>query len=256
MQWTDEAVVIGTRRHGESSVIVELMTREHGRHVGLVRGGRSRRLRPVLQPGNGVTATWRARLDEHLGYLAVEPLVERAAGLMENPAAIYGIQATSALLRLLPEREAHPRLYDRLNEILEAFGDPVLAAALIARLETRLLEDLGFGLDLDQCAVTGSNDDLAYVSPKTGRAVTRSAGERYRDRLLPLPAFLIDGHESAVPSRSDIAAAFRLTGYFLARHVYDPRGLPLPEARLTFLAWLARASTEIPAALEWPTDRL
>jgi DNA repair protein RecO (recombination protein O) len=241
MQWIDEGIVIGTRRHGETSVIVELMTRAHGRHLGLVRGGRSRRLRPVLQPGNSMTATWRARLDEHLGYYAVEPTIDRAGRLIESPAAIYGIQAVAALLRLLPERETHPRLFDFLTAILEAFEDPPLAAALIARFEVLLLEDLGFGLDLDQCAVTGANDGLAYVSPKTGRAVTRSAGDPYRGRLLDLPAFLLDPAAGAVPPQSEVAAAFRLTGYFLARHVLDPRGLQLPEARAAFLTWLGRA---------------
>jgi DNA repair protein RecO (recombination protein O) len=241
MQWIDEAIVIGTRRHGETSLIVELMTRGHGRHLGLVRGGRGRRWRPVLQPGNTVSATWRARLDEHLGTSAVEPVVDRAARLMESAAAIYGVQATAALLRLLPEREAHPRLFEFLEAILEAFDEPRLAAALIARLEVLLLEDLGFGLDLDQCAVTGGNDDLAFVSPKTGRAVTRSAGEPYEGRLFALPPFLLASPSAPTPSQPDVAAAFRLTGYFLARHVYEPRGLAIPEARATFLAWLERA---------------
>jgi DNA repair protein RecO (recombination protein O) len=248
MQWTDEAIVVGTRRHGETSLIVELMTRAHGRHLGLVRGGRSRRLRPVLQPGNGITATWRARLDEHLGTLTVEPVADRAARLMDSAGAIYGIQAMAALVRLLPEREAHPRLYDRLAAILDAFEDPVIAAALVARFEVRLLEDLGFGLDLDSCAVTGSNDDLAYVSPKTGRAVTRSAGEPYRQRLLPLPVFLLGETDVARPSVDDVAAAFRLTGYFLARHVFDPRGAEVPEARTTFVSWFQRAHAEPTAA--------
>jgi len=248
MQWTDEAIVIGTRRHGETSLIAELMTRSHGRHLGLVRGGRSRRLRPVLQPGNGINATWRARLDEHLGTLSVEPMADRAARLMDSAGAVYGIQAMAALVRLLPEREAHPRLYEHLSVTLDAFEAPVLAAALVARFEVRLLEDLGFGLDLDSCAVTGSNDDLAYVSPKTGRAVTRSAGEPYQQRLLPLPAFLLDHAAVDDPSVSDVSAAFRLTGYFLARHVFDPRGVEMPQARTTFVSWFQRAHAEPTAA--------
>jgi DNA repair protein RecO (recombination protein O) len=240
MQWADDAIVIGTRRHGETSLIVELMTRAHGRHLGLVRGGRSRRFQGVLQPGNTVTATWRARLDQHLGTFAIEPGVARAADLMGSAVAIYGLQMVSALLRLLPEREAHPRLYEGLAAILDAFADPPTAAALMALFEVWLLEDLGFGLDLERCAVTGSNDDLAYVSPKTGRAVTRSAGEPYGDRLLPLPAFLYRGGEA--PGVEDIATAFRLTGYFLARHLYEPRGQALPEARAAFLALLERTA--------------
>jgi DNA repair protein RecO (recombination protein O) len=244
MQWIDEGIVIGTRRHGETSLIVELMTRGHGRHLGLVRGGRSRRLRPVLQAGNSVQATWRARLDEHLGTYAVEATLDRAARLMEMGSAIYAVPAVACLVRLLPEREAHPRQFERLAAILDAFDEPLLAAALIARFEVGLLEDLGFGLDLESCAVTGSNDDLAYVSPKTGRAVTRSAGEPYRDRLLPLPAFLLDRPQTEMPSSEEVAAAFRLTGYFLARHVFDPRGLPLPEPRATFLSRLDRLALE------------
>ncbi len=248
MQWTDEGIVIGTRKHGETSLIVELMTRGHGRHMGLVRGGRSRRWRPVLQAGNTLAVTWRARLDEHLGYYAVEPVVDRAARLMESAAAIYGVQATAAMLRLLPEREAHPRLYEFLGAILEAFEDPHVAASLIARLEVLLLEDLGFGLDLGQCAVTGANDGLAYVSPKTGRAVTRSAGEPYQSRLLALPSFLLETPSGPVPPAAELAAAFRLTGYFLARHVYEPRGIEVPEARATFLNWLERSADPAAAA--------
>src|SRR5262249_18055266 len=160
-----------------TSLIVEMLTRDHGRHLGLVRGGRSRRFQGILQPGNSVTATWRARLDQHLGALTVEPLVARAAGIIDSAGAIYGLQIVSALIRLLPEREAHPRLFHGLVAILDAFGDPLTAAALIAHFEVWLLEDLGFGLDLERCAVTGANDDLAYVSPKTGRAVTRSTGD-------------------------------------------------------------------------------
>jgi DNA repair protein RecO (recombination protein O) len=240
VQWTDDGIVIGTRRHGETSLIVEMMTRAHGRHLGLVRGGRSRRFQGALQPGNSVSATWRARLDQHLGALTIEPTVARTARLIENALAIYGLQTVAALLRLLPEREAHPRLFDGLGAILDAFDDPPTAAALMALFEVWLLEDLGFGLDLDRCAVTGSNDDLAYVSPKTGRAVTRSAGEPYRERLLALPRFLWSSGEA--PDGAEIAAAFRLTGYFLARHVYDPRGIALPEARATFIAWLERAN--------------
>ena len=180
MQWTDEGIIIGTRRHGETSLIVELMTPAHGRHLGLVRGGRSRRLQPILQPGNSVAATWRARLDEHLGTYTVEPTTQRASRLIEGAAGLYGIQMLAGLLRLLPERDPHPRLYEGLASILDWFDEPLVAGALIVRFELKLLDDLGFGLDLERCAATGSNDDLAYVSPKSGRAVSRSAGDAYR----------------------------------------------------------------------------
>ncbi|HVY20201.1 MAG TPA: DNA repair protein RecO [Bauldia sp.] len=240
MQWTDEGVIIGTRRHGETSLIVELMTAAHGRHLGLVRGGRSRRVQPMLQPGNSVTATWRARLDAHLGHYTVEGTTERAARLIEGAAGLYGIQALAALLRLLPERDSHPKLYDGLVAILDYLDDPLIAGGLIVRFELKLLDDLGFGLDLAECAATGGNDDLAYVSPKTGRAVSRSAGEPYHDRLLPLPAFLLEAPSQSQPDAEAVAAAFHLTGYFLARHVYEPRGLEPSEARRAFLGLVAR----------------
>src|SRR6185295_16594336 len=190
MEWTDEGIVIGTRRHGETSLIVELMTPAHGRHLGLVRGGRSRRMQPVLQPGNSVHATWRARLDEHLGNYTIEGTTSRAARLIDSAAGLYGIQAVAGLLRLLPERDPHRQLYDGLSAILDWLDDPLIAGAVIVRFELKLLDELGFGLDLGECAATGTNDDLAYVSPKTGRAVSRASGEPYRDRLLRLPAFL------------------------------------------------------------------
>jgi DNA repair protein RecO (recombination protein O) len=241
MQWTDEGVIIGTRRHGETSLIVELMTGAHGRHLGLVRGGRSRKMQPVLQPGNSVIATWRARLDEHLGHYAVEGTTLRAARLIEGPAGLYGLQALAGLLRLLPERDPHRSLYDGLLTILDWLDDPLVAGAVIVRFELRLLDELGFGLDLDACAATGGNDDLAYVSPKTGRAVSRAAGEPYRDKLLRLPAFLIRDN-GAEPDSGDLADAFRLTGYFLDRHVYEPRGLTAPDARASLIALIARSA--------------
>jgi DNA repair protein RecO (recombination protein O) len=239
MDWTDEGIIIGTRRHGETSLIVELMTPGHGRHLGLVRGGRSRTQRPVLQTGNSVHATWRARLDEHLGNYALEPETFRAAKLMETPAGLYGLQALAALVRLLPERDPHPRIYVALVALVDLLGDPVLAGGLIVRFEIRMLEELGFGLDLERCVATGTNDDLAYVSPKSGRAVSRSAGDPYRDRMLRLPAFLLAA-PGARPADDELVAAFRLTGFFLARHVYEPRGLPPPEARERFVALIGR----------------
>lgn len=239
MHWTDEGIIIGTRRHGETSLIVELMTARHGRHLGLVRGGRSRTQRPVLQAGNSVTATWRARLDEHLGNYAIEPATLRAARLMETPAGLYGLQALAGLVRLLPERDPHPQIYAALAAMVDLLDDPVLAGALIVRFELRMLEELGFGLDLDTCVATGTNDDLAYVSPKSGRAVSRSAGDPYRERMLVLPAFLLS-LPGVRPGPEDLLNAFRLTGFFLARHVYEPRGLTPPEARERLVALIGR----------------
>ncbi len=240
MQWTDEGIIIGTRRHGETSLIVELMTAGHGRHLGLVRGGRSRKQQPLLQPGNSVSATWRARLDEHLGNFTLEPISQRAARLMESPAGLYGIQILGALIRLLPERDPHPQVHSALAAILDWLEHPVAGGALIVRFEVLMLEELGFGLDLDRCAATGATSDLVFVSPKTGRAVSRAAGEPWRDRMLPLPAFLreIPGR---TPPGDDLLDAFRLTGFFLDRHVYGPRGMDIPDARERLVALIARS---------------
>ena len=240
MQWTDEGVIIGTRRHGETSLIVELLTPAHGRHLGLVRGGRSRKQQPVLQPGNSVFATWRARLEEHLGNFTIEATTQRAAQLMEGASGLYGIQIVGSLLRLLPERDPHPQLYDGVLALLDWLDEPVTAGGLLVRFEVRMLEELGFGLDLEQCAATGATDDLVYVSPKTGRAVSRVAGIPYNDRLLALPRFMIERAEGGRPDSADILAGFRLTGYFLARHVYEPRGIVPPDARARFIALLDR----------------
>jgi len=238
MHWTDEAIVLATRRHGESSLILELMTPRHGRHLGLVRGGRSRRRLPFLQPGNSLSATWRARLDEHLGNFTVEPVAERASRLMEGPCGIYGLQLLAALLRLVPERDPHPALYTALAAILDHLADPLVAGELLVRFELEILNDLGFGLDLGRCAATGGNDDLAFVSPKTGRAVSRSAGEPYADRLLPLPRFLTASRDGG-PDANALIDGFSLTGFFLARRVYEPRGISEPPERPGFVRLVA-----------------
>jgi DNA repair protein RecO (recombination protein O) len=237
MQWTDDGIVLGVRRHGEANAIVELMTREHGRHLGLVRGGAGSRLRPVLQPGNSVSATWRARLDEHLGHYVVEGLDLRAAGFLSASHAVYGVTHLGALCRLLAEREPHANIHAALDLVLDQLGDLRLAAQLMARFELVLLTELGFGLDLDACAATGATIDLAYVSPKSGRAVSRAAGAPYVDKLLRLPSFLRVADATA--SAEEIADAFVLTGFFLERHALEPRGLALPDARAKFIAAIA-----------------
>ena len=247
MQWTDEAIVLGVKRHGETSVILELMTAERGRHLGLVRGGAGTRLRGVLQPGNSLRATWRARLDDHLGNYAVEGLNLRAAGFLPAAHAVYGVTHLAALCRLLAEREPHPRIYGALDDILGAIDTPFDAAVAIARFELDLLAELGFGLDLSSCAATGVTADLIYVSPRSARAVSRTAGEEYRDKLLRLPAFLRD--EEATADAASLAEAFALTGFFLDRHAFAPRGLPMPSERARFISAvmgrLANSSEEI-----------
>lgn len=246
MQWSDQAIILGVRRHGESSVIAEVMTSGHGRHLGLVRSGRSRALQPVLQSGNSVEVTWRARLDEHLGEFRIEPLQLRAARLMETATSVYGIQALGALLRLLPERDPHPHLYEALAVIVDHLQDPADAGELFVRFELAVLNDLGFGLDLSECAATGARENLAYVSPKSGRAVSREAGAPYADRMLALPEFLSVAHRAA--DRDSLASAFRLTAYFLNRHVYEPRGLDASSARDGFVHATLKALTSASSA--------
>ena len=244
MEWTDIGIVLGARRHGEANAILELMTREHGRHLGLVRGGAGTRLRPVLQPGNSVMATWRARLEEHLGYYTVEGVDLRAASFLSVAHALYGVTHLAALARLLPERDPHESVYETLDGLLDQLGDAATVAVLAARFELQLLAELGFGLDLSSCAATGALGDLVYVSPKSGRAVSREAGELWRERLLALPAFLSE-EDAATPSPEDLAAAFTLTGFFLGRHLYEPRGERLPEARAQFIAAVTRAMARV-----------
>jgi DNA repair protein RecO (recombination protein O) len=236
MDWIDEGIVLSARPHGEASVILDLLTEAHGRHLGLVKGGRSRAQRPVLQPGNRVRAHWRARLDEHLGNYAIDGIALRAAALMESRAGTFGAGHLAALARLLPERDPHPRLFAVAELVLEHLPDPAVGPALMVRFELAVLAELGFGLDLTSCAATGTTTDLAFVSPKSGRAVSADAGAPYADRLLKLPPFLIASGSNAHPTTDDIAAGFRLTGFFLARDLFEPRGLADPPARRAFIA--------------------
>ena len=240
MEWRDEGLIIGVRRHGESSAIVELMTRAHGRHMGIVKGGRSRRMQPVLQPGNSVDAIWRARLEEHLGLYAIEPLRQRTATLMQSGLALAGVNLVGAWLRFLPERDPHESLFEMVDTLCDHLSDMKVAPVLMARFELAVLSELGFGLDLERCAATGARDDLVWVSPRTGRAVSRAAGEPWADRLLPLPSFLREDAGAGEASAEDLARAYRLTGYFLERDVLAPRGLIEPDARR---AWLAKSRT-------------
>jgi len=238
MDWHDEGLVIGVRRHGESSVIAELMTRAHGRHMGLVRSGRSRSMQPVLQAGNHVEAHWRARIEEHLGQYVIEPSRLRTAELMASSHALHGVGHISALLRLLPEREPHENLYEMASLIMEHVQARETVPALIVRFELALLVALGFGLDLSECAATGTREQLIYVSPKSGRAVSREAGAPYAERLLPLPDFLTQDLVTMEVARDAVCEAFRMTGYFLERDIFGPRGLTMPDARASFIACL------------------
>jgi DNA repair protein RecO (recombination protein O) len=238
MEWQDEGVVLGVRPHGETSAIVEVLTRDHGRHLGLVMGGRSRRLRPVLQTGNHVDVRWRARLADHLGHMTLELRQGTAAGLLDNAKALDALTSLVALAHLLPERDPHPNLYEITLFILDLIGDADMLPALLVRWELALLSELGYGLDLTRCAASGANDGLIYVSPKTGRAVSASAGEPYKDKLLALPAFLTEGGQGQGVTTRDIADGFALTGYFLESRVLEPGGKLLPESRGRLIAAL------------------
>ena len=236
MQWSGEGLIIGVRRHGETSVIAEIMTAGRGRQLGLVRGGRSQKLAPMLQPGNSVIATWRARLEDHLGTFALEPLQSRAAALILDRRRLYLAEVLCEHLHLLPERDPHDRLLGMTLDLLDAVETPEVIGRGLAEFELVLLDELGFGLDLSSCAATGVTEDLAYVSPKSGRAVSRAAAEPYLDRLLRLPAFLIDG---TAPTDGDIADALRLTGHFLDLHVWMARNIDPPAMREGLVRLLA-----------------
>ena len=238
MQWTDEGIVLSVKPLGETSAVVELFTRGHGRHLGLVHGGRSRRLRPLLQVGNHVDATWKARLSEQLGHITLELRRGFAAESMESDAALSALMTLTSLLRMLPERDSHPNLYEITLFVLGFLDDVTVWPALMVRWEMALLTDLGFGLDLSHCAATGTNDNLVWVSPKSGRAVSASAGEPYRDRLLPLPGFLI-GRQGGITGPDDIDNGFRLTGHFLESRVFHPREMTLPEVRGRMVSGIA-----------------
>ena len=246
MNWNDEGIVLGVRRHGEANAILEVMTVAHGRHLGLVRGGAGSRMRPVLQPGNTVRVEWRARLDEHLGHFTVEAIRLRTADLMAVAHAVYGVTHLAALCRLLPERDPHPEVHDALAAILDHLQDRAVAAVRIARFELQMLTELGFGLDLEQCAATGATAELVYVSPKSGRAVSRVAGEPWRDRMLHLPTFL--RKDDRMPDTDELAQAFALTGFFLERHVLEPRGLAMHDARASFINAVLRSAADSRAA--------
>jgi DNA repair protein RecO (recombination protein O) len=238
MDWIDEGLVLSARRHGENALIVSLLTRDHGRHAGLVRGGASSRHRGLYQVGNRLRASWRARLEEHLGTYGCEMVRAYAAGLLDEPLPLLALSSATAIIDMaLPERALFPGFFNELESLIQSLEEEGWEAKYV-RWELALLETLGFGLDLTECAATGAIDDLVFVSPKTGRAVSAAAGEAWRDRLLPLPAFLIDSAEEGrsvdTVSAEHLGAGLKLTGYFLARHVLDQAhgGLPTVRERL------------------------
>lgn len=229
MDWQGEGYILSVRKHGETSAIIEVFTREQGRHLGLVRGGVSRRLRPVLQVGNYVQLEWRARLSEHLGYFTVEALSARAAELMEDRLSLAGLNALCAMTcATLPEREAQAAIYDAFDVVLQNLDKPDIWPALFVRWEAGVLTAMGYGLDLSTCAATGVQERLTHVSPRSGRAVSEAAAEPYKDKMLALPAFLKG--ESGLCAQ-DIEDGFALTGYFLETRLQWGVNRTLPEAR-------------------------
>ncbi|WP_071797882.1 DNA repair protein RecO [Natronohydrobacter thiooxidans] len=236
MDWRDEGILLRTQRHGEATAIIEVFSALHGRHAGAVRGGGSRKMAATLQPGAQLDLTWRARLEEHLGSFSVELLQARAGRILGDRLALAALNSVCALCRYaLPERMAYPGFYARTVDLLDQLGQPGWLR-LYALWEVHLLETAGFGLDLQQCAVTGAQSGLAYVSPRTGRAVTVAGAGAYADRLLTLPAALIDARAGF--STTELRQALHLTGYFLQHWLAESTGRALPEARARLVALL------------------
>lgn len=238
MDFTDDAFVLSARAHGDTGVVVELLTAEHGRRAAYVAGGASRKMKPFLQAGARVTADYRARTSDHLGSARLEPVGEGPSALFDDPLALTGLAAAAAVVQgALPEREPHPGAFLAFEALMSAFALPDVWPAIFVRFEAGLLEDLGFGLDLSRCAVTGSMDDLVWVSPRTGRAVSREAGAPYADKLLRLPPFLL-GAQAGL-SDGDVRDGLALTGHFLEQFVFHAQNRPLPPARVWMLERLA-----------------
>jgi DNA repair protein RecO (recombination protein O) len=239
MQWDDEGIVLASRAHGERALVVQLLTREHGRHAGLLRGGQSPKTRAHWQIGNRLTVTWRARLAEHLGFITGEVMEAYAARLLDDPLRLAALASATALAAsALPEREPHPRAYRLLLHLIEALGADDRWAIAYVEWEIALLEELGFGLDLSSCAATGATEDLVYVSPRSGQAVSEAAGAPYREKLLPLPGFL--RRVEARPEPQEVLDGLRLAGFFLEQRVFAPHQHKLPAARSRYVDALTK----------------
>ena len=239
MNWSGPAIILSARAHGEGAAVVQVFAREAGRYAGLVHGRKSKMA--LLQPGNLVEASWRARLDEHLGVMTLELAASRAADALADRAALAALASACAVAAtVLPERDPHPAVFDALDLVLGHLGDRALWPALYVRWELGLLAELGFALEVDKCAMTGAHEDLVYVSPNTGKAASRSAGAPYAERLLALPGFLGSGELSSGPSWHDIRQGLALTGHFLEKRLYAAHNAPVPEARSRLVDEIAR----------------
>jgi DNA repair protein RecO (recombination protein O) len=243
IEWRSEAALLAARPFGENAVIIEVFSAIHGRHSGVVRGGASRKLAPILQPGAQLSVAWKARLESHLGSFTVEPIRSRAAAAMGDRLALAGLNAVCGLLSMvLPEQEAHPQLYDRTIALLDLLGQSDLWPLAYLRWEQALLEEMGFGLDLSACAVRGVNEELIYVSPKSGRAVSRDAAGEWADRMLPLPEVLAGKGDA---SNAEIVKALGTTGYFMEHRLIKSLGdRPMPAARARLLDAIARSGAD------------
>jgi len=231
MEWDDDAFVLSARSHGETGAIVDLLTEHQGRYAAHVAGGASRRMKPFLQAGARVSVRYRARVSDQLGSAVIEPVGEGPSSLFDDPSALACLSAAAAVSAgALPEREPHPGAFYALEALTQTLGLPDIWPAVFVRFEAGLLQDLGFGLDLSRCAATGSADELIYVSPRTGRAVSAEAGEPFRDRLLPLPPFLLSSQAPLIAG--DVGLGLAITGHFLEQFVFAPFNKPLPPARL------------------------
>lgn len=240
MEFDDEAFVLTARAHGDTGAVVDLLTESHGRRAAYVNGGASRRMRPFLQAGSKVMAQFRSRTDQQLGSARLEPIGEGPSALFDDPLALHGLSAAAAVVQgALPEREAHPGTYLAFEAMMNTLAFPEVWPAIYVRFEAGLLEDLGFGLDLSRCAATGEMDDLVYVSPRTGRAVSRAAGRPYADKMLALPPFML-GAQAGV-GEGDVKAGLDLTGHFLEQFVFHALNKPLPPARVWMIEKLAEA---------------
>ena len=245
MEWRDEGIVLKVRPLGERDLVLSALTFDHGRHAGLVIGGRSRKRAPLLQPGNRLDLVWRARLESQLGHFTVEPRRLYASILVEDPLRLQALAAATALLEAsLPEREPHPQLYAGLLTLLGRLAADEAWREAYVRFELLLLAELGFALELDRCALTGASEDLVWVSPRTGRAVSAKAGAPWAGRLLPLPTFLTRGGPA---DAEQIAQGLRLAGHFIARHILAPVDRPMPAARERLSALLAPVPRTEPA---------
>lgn len=239
MDWRGEGILLTVRRHGETSAIIDVFTETKGRHAGVVRGGTSRKMAPILQPGAQLDVAWRARLEDHIGTFTVEPLRSRAALILDSRLALAGMNAVTALLAFcLPEREPHPALYRQSEQLLDLLGQDTVWPLAYLRWELTLLNEMGYGLDLTRCAVTGATKGLIYVSPKSGRAVSADGAGAWADRLLPLPPVM---HGAGEAPDAEIVQAFETTGFFLKTRMARDLGVrPLPEARDRFVAAFVR----------------